>query len=146
MNRLALLLPLALAACASGPVPLPPPDAEVRPVTAKDVLAGRWDIVSVNGRASPGLWLELGEAGGATDANLGCNMHRAGGWSRNGDKLFLTAPLTGTEMACLDPQRSAAETQALAVLRLAMTMELTPPDALRLINEAGTLDLVRKKG
>jgi hypothetical protein len=36
--------------------------------------------------------------------------------------------------------------QAAAILRGPMTMEITPTDRLRLINEAGTLDLVRPQG
>jgi hypothetical protein len=37
----------------------------------------------------------------------------------------------------------ALEEQAYAVLTTPITMELTPPNRLRLINEKGTLDLVR---
>jgi hypothetical protein len=36
----------------------------------------------------------------------------------------------------------ALDDEAYAILNQAMTMELTPPNRLRLINEKGTLDLV----
>jgi hypothetical protein len=47
-------------------------------------------------------------------------------------------------MACLGPQGSAVEERALAILTRPLTMELTPPDRLRLVNEAGSLDLLRQ--
>jgi heat shock protein HslJ len=172
MNRSILLLPLLLAACARHPAPLPPPPdsglspaatAEVRPVVSQDNIQGRWTITAVNGKAVKGLYLELGGEGpGAvatradggsnmespqppTSAHLGCNKLRLSGWSRNGDKLFVgTAWSMKTEIGC-DPATMAIEEQTHAILRLAMTMELTPPDRLRLINEKGTLDLVRQR-
>jgi len=162
MIRLALLLPLALAACSSGSVSLPPPDAEVRPVVANDGLQGRWTITAVNGRQGNGLWLELGGEGlgtltktgsgifvgspqPRTRAYLGCNDWRPNGWTRNGDKLTL-----GTEMSFMsergcDAATMALETEAYAILRKTMTMEFTPPDRLLLINENGTLQLVREE-
>jgi heat shock protein HslJ len=165
MIRLALFmpLPLALAACASHPVALAPPAAEVRPAIANDRLQGRWDIASVNGRPSNGLWLELGGEGlgtitktergifvgspqPLTQAHLGCNDLRLNGWTRNGDKLILGIEMsTMTERGC-DPATHALETQAHAILRKSMTMEFTPPNRLRLVNEHGSLDLIRQQG
>jgi heat shock protein HslJ len=169
MNRLALLLPLALAACARPEAALTPPaepvaPAEVRPVVASDVLQGRWTVTAVNGKAASRLWLELGAEGPTivaqradgginiggqqppTVASLGCNTLRLNGWSRNGDKLVLGIEGSSkTEMGC-DAATMTLEQQAHAILRLPMTMELTPPARLRLINEAGTLDLVREQG
>jgi heat shock protein HslJ len=176
MNRLLSFLPLALAACASHPAPLPPPfDAahasqaealaphEVRSVVQQDSLQGRWTITQVNGRKVSGLWLDLGgEGSGAvakrpdggmnmespqpqTSAFLGCNDLRLSGWSRNGDKLFVgSAWSTMTERGC-SPAIMATEDQTQFILRVPMTMELTSPDRLRLVNEAGTLDLVRQR-
>ncbi|QDP19804.1 META domain-containing protein [Sphingomonas xanthus] len=161
MNRLALLLPLALSACL-GPTAAVDPAREVRPVTVQDRLQGRWAIVAVDGRPSGGLSLTLGAQGLATAAGsgpgtasaspqppssayLGCNELRIGGWARNGDKLTLgTDHATITERGC-DPATMALEERAHAILRKTLTMELTPPDRLRLINEVGTLDLVRSR-
>ena len=164
MTRFTLLLPLLLAACASAPAPLPPPGAEVRPVVQGDSLEGRWTITAVNGRGVSWLFLELGDKGppivirgadgpvsigrpgSATVANLGCNKLRLNGWTRNGDKLALGIEGSSiTEIGC-DAPTMAAEEQAHAILLRPMTMELTPPNRLRLINEAGRLDLVRMEG
>ena len=161
MIRLASLLLLALAGCARGPTPLPPPDAEVRPVVAQDDLQGRWDITEVNGRKSSSLWLELGGEGiGAitktgngifvasspqprTLASLGCNNWYPNGWARNGDKLTLGREMSArTERGC-DAATMALDEEAYTILSETMTMELTPPSHLRLINERGSLDLVR---
>ena len=163
MIRLSLLLPLALAACASAPVPISTPDTEVRPVVATDSLQGRWTIARVNGRQVTGLWLELGGEGSAnitktgnaifvaspqppTRADLGCNRWTPSGWTRNGDKLTLGREMsTRTEMGC-DAVTATLDDEAYAILSKTMTMEFTPPNFLRLINESGTLDLVRSRG
>lgn len=144
MIRLALLCPLALAACQSGPPPLPPPDVEVRPVTADDRLDGRWAIVAVNGRAASQLFADfhLSAAPPRIAVQLGCNSG-SGGAVRNGDKLFIT-DLGTTEMAC-DPGRMQLDAEMLGILREPMTMELSPPNGLRLVNAGGTLDLVRQR-
>ena len=47
-----------------------------------------------------------------------------------------------TERGC-DPVTEEVESQAHAILGKTMTMEFAPPSSLRLINEIGTLDLVR---
>lgn len=162
MTRLALLLPLALASCASDSVSAPLPGGEVRPVVTYDDLKGRWIITSVNGRQSNGLALELGGEGlgtvtrtdrgtfvespqPPTGAYLGCNHLRLNGWTREGDKLTLgIAGSTMTERGC-DPSVEALETQAYAILRNAMTMEFTAPKRLRLTNANGTLELISDK-
>ena len=163
MTRLVLFLPLALAACAGRPVPLPPPAAaaDVRPAVAEVSLQGRWTISSVNGRQVDGPWLELGgegpgtvtrtETGGLlvgspqprTRAYLGCNSWYPNGWNRNGDKLTLGTEMSSrTERGC-DPATMALDDEAYAILRTTMTMEFTPPRRLRLSNDNGTLELVR---
>ena len=78
-----------------------------------------------------------------TRAFLGCNEWHPSGWTRNGDKLTL-----GTEMSHRTERGCNAATMALddaayAILKETMTMEFTPPNRLRLINTAGTLELVR---
>lgn len=162
MTRFFLLLPLSLGACTTTPAPLPPPDAEVRPVVAEDRLEGRWTVTAVNGTAVTGAWLALGaegpsivekrtdggynigRPGPATGANFGCNSFFINGWTRNGDKLALGAG-GKTERGCDEPLMQIEE-QAGRIIARPMTMELTPPGRLRLINEAGTLDLVRSEG
>ncbi len=137
-------------------------DVEVRPIVAKDALQGRWNITAVNGRKANGLWLDLGGEGlgtvtrtekgllvgspqPRTRAHLGCNSWYPNGWIRNGDKLtFGTEMSDRTEMGC-DRQTEALEEQAYAILRKTMTMEFIPPGRLRLINENGTVDLVRQQ-
>ena len=47
-----------------------------------------------------------------------------------------------TERGC-DAARMALDNEAYAILNETMTMEFTPPTRLRLINEKGTVDLVR---
>lgn len=150
-----------LTACAGDPVSLPPPNAEVRPVVARDDLRGRWVITSVNGRQVNGLWIEFGGEGpvsvtrrddgglnvGAPQppsrAYLGCNYWHPNGWTRNGDKMNLGREMsTRTEIGC-DAATMALDDEAYAILNETMTMELTPPNRLRLINSIGTLDLVR---
>ena len=49
-----------------------------------------------------------------------------------------------TERGC-DPATMALEEQAYAILSKTMTVEFTLPSRLRLINENGTLDLVREE-
>ena len=158
--RFALIVTLALAACSTGTMPPPAPPADVRPVVASDNLRGRWTIAAVNGRPVSGLWAELGAEGiGAittrgnaifvatpqprTKAHLGCNDWYPNGWARNGDKLMFGREMSHrTERGC-DEARMALDDEVYAILSLAMTMELTPPNRLRLINEKGSLDLVR---
>ncbi len=161
----ALLLPLALEACVGGLAPPPLPNTfstDVRPVVATDNLQGRWAISSVNGNRTDGLWIELGGEGlgivsntgngylvgspqPRTRAFLGCNDWHPNGWTRNGDKLILGREMSSrTERGC-DVETMAVDDEAYAVLILAMTMEFQPPNRLRLINEKGTLDLVRSE-
>jgi heat shock protein HslJ len=127
-------------------------------------LQGRWTIAEVNGQPATGLWLDLGGEGVGTvtrlsdggiafgspeprtSAYLGCNTFHPNGWTRNGDKMMLaTEGALMTERGC-DPSRLATETRAREILGKPMTMELIPPDRLRLINEAGALELVRQHG
>lgn len=160
MLRLFLFMPVAVGACAAGPIAPVSPLPEVRPVVARDDLRGRWAITAVDGRKVAGLWLELGGEGlgtvaregdalyvaspqPPTQAYLGCNHWYPNGWSRNGDKLTLGREMSRrTERGC-DEATQAVDDAAYGILVQGMTMELTPPNRLRLINEKGTLDLVR---
>ena len=160
MKRLALLVTIIPAACSTGNVPTPTTQAEIRPVVAADSLQGRWSIAAVNGKQTNGLWLDLGGEGlgtvtrtgngifvgspqPRTRAFLGCNDWHPNGWSRNGDKLTLGREMSyRTERGC-DEATMALDDETYAILNKTMTMEFTPPNRLRLINENGTIDLVR---
>ena len=162
MVRLTLILPFALAACSTSEISHVPIHHDIRPVTAGDRLQGRWAITAVNGKETRGLWLELGAEGlgtvtktdngilvaspqPRTRAFLGCNDWHPNGWDRNGDKLILGTEMSHrTERGC-DATTTALDEEAYAVLRQTMTMELSPPTRLRLVNEAGTLDLARQQ-
>lgn len=127
----------------------------------RDDLRGRWMIVSVNGQAASGAWLEfgaegppvvaqrpdggfnIGVPGAPTMAFLGCNWLHLNGWTRNGDKLALGINgASQTERGC-DEWIMVQEEQGYAILRLPMTMELKHPGRMRLFNEEGTMDLLR---
>lgn len=160
MLRFAVLMPFAVGGCATAPIASAPSLAEVRPVVAEDNLQGRWTITAVNGRQASGLWIELGGEGlgtvtkrgnaifvaspqPRTRAYMGCNDWHPNGWTRNGDKLTFGINMSRrTERGC-DAERMALDDESYAILHETMTMELTPPNRLRLINENGTLDLVR---
>ena len=160
MDRLVLFAAIALAACSTANVTIPAIPSEVRPVVASDSLQGRWTITAVNGRQVSGLWIELGGEGLATitkrgngifvaspqpltRAYLGCNDWHPSGWTRNGDKLTLGTEMSRrTERGC-DEATMALDEGAYVILHQTMTMEFNPPNHLRLINEKGTLDLVR---
>jgi heat shock protein HslJ len=129
-------------------------------VIAEDNLQGRWIITAVNGRHVSGLWLQLGGEGlgtvtrtadiilvgspkPLTRAYLGCNDWHPNGWTRNGDKLAFGIEMSHrTERGC-DAASMALDDESYAIVHETMTMEFTPPNHLRLINENGTLDLVR---
>lgn len=133
------VITVLLAGCASGPPAVLPPEMNVRPVVRKDNLDGRWTIEALDGQPMTGLSLEF--SGTTLSARLACNGG-SGTISRNGDKLVLDR-LMMTERACA-PDVQRIDDLAGAVLRLPMTMELSPPNRLRLINESGSIDLVRQ--
>lgn len=167
MVRLVLLLPLTVAACTVRADTAPPSAAAARPEVLKvrptptPELRGRWIVTQVNGRPEAGLWLELGGEGVATitrsgsaiyvgspqpptEAFLGCNLWRPSGWTREGGKLILGREMsTRTERGC-DEASEALDDEAYAILTKPMTMEFIPPNRLRLRNETGSLELVRK--
>lgn len=160
MIRLALLLTCTLAACATAPASIMSAVGEVPPIVAEDNLQGRRAITAINGRNVTGPWLELGRAGTGTvtksgngiyvaspqpptRAYLGCNNWYPNGWTWNGDKLILGREMSDrTERGC-DAAQMVLDDEAYAILNETMTMEFTPPNNLRLVNERGTLELLR---
>ena len=141
MNRSTFLLPLLLVACATAPTPFHPPEADVRPVVAADVLDGRWSIAAVDGRAAQGMVIDW--QADRLRLTLACNSGSATA-SRNGDKLSVGG-IAMTERAC-EPARMALDDRVAATLREGVTMEFTPPASLRLVGSGGSLDLVRDQG
>lgn len=131
-----------------------------RSVISTGQLRGRWTIAEVNSRPVSGLWLELGGEGLATinkvgnsvyvnspqpqtRAYLGCNWWDLSGWSRAGDMLILGIEASRrTERGC-DSAKEALDDEAYALLAKKMSIEFTSPDRLRLVNDNGTMQLIR---
>lgn len=142
---------------------MPAAEEQTRPVDARDNLQGRWAITAVNGKKTAGMWLELGGEGlgtvtrtenngilvgspqPRTQARLGCNSWHPNGWTRNGDKLTLGTEMSPRTQRGCDQLTMALEEQAYAILSRTTTVELTPPSQLRLLNEHGTVDLIREE-
>lgn len=162
--RLALLFALALTSCGPNidrlsdeqagaaqniavepPIavdpPLPPQASP--PVSATyDGLAGtKWVVTAINGRPTPGgagYFVHFTESDIA--AKFGCNSI-GGGYRLNGDHLS-TSDLAQTEMACPGPAMTV-ERLGGAVLSSNMRVERISGERLRLVSEAGSIDLQR---
>ena len=109
---------------------------------APNTLAGTsWTIVSVNGRAVPGggdYYIQFSD--GRLSAKFGCNG-MGGAYSLNGDHL--SAPnLEQTLIGCPEPA-ATFESQGSAILRSNVRVEKIGGERLRLVSEAGTIDLRR---
>jgi len=109
---------------------------------APDGLAGtNWNVSAINGRATPGgAGYFVSFAASDLTAKLGCNSI-SGTWRRNGDHLS-TADLTQTEMGCTEPAASF-ERLGSAVLGSNMRIEPISGEKMRLVSEAGSIDLRR---
>lgn len=109
---------------------------------AENNLAGtNWAVVAVNGRPVPaggGYFVQFGAADIST--KFGCNS-MGGQYRLNGDHLS-TANLVQTEMACPEPAMSF-EREAGVLLRSNVRVERTGGERMRLVSEAGTIDLRR---
>lgn len=109
---------------------------------APDGLAGtNCTVTMINGRATPGgASYFVHFAGSELAAKFGCNSIR-GGYRVNGDHLS-TIGLVQTEMACPEPAM-AFERLGSAVLNSNMRVERISGDRMRLVSEAGEIDLRR---
>jgi len=109
---------------------------------AANTLAGTsWSVVAVNGQPTPGgadYYLQFGDK--AVNAKFGCNG-MGGQYKVNGDHLSV-ADLQQTLMGCPEPAASF-ERQASVLLRSNMRVETIGGERLRLVSEAGTIDLKR---
>lgn len=108
---------------------------------AANLLAGTsWTVIAVNGRPTPGLdnyYVRFSDK--QVSAKFGCNSI-GGDYRINGDHLSV-GNLIGTQMACGEPAMSL-EREGATALRGNIRVEKTAT-GLRLVSEAGTIDLKR---
>ena len=109
---------------------------------APATLAGTsWTVTAVNGRATPGgaeYFLQF--ADGTISAKFGCNSI-GGQYRQNGDHVSVGS-LQQTLIGCPEPS-ATFERDGSAVLRSNMRVEGMGGERMRLVSEAGTIDLRR---
>ncbi len=100
-----------------------------------------WTVTAINGRATPGgaeYFLQFAE--GRLSAKFGCNSI-GGPYRQNGDHLSVGS-LEQTLIGCPEPS-ATFERDGSAVLRSNMRVEPLGGRGMRLVSEAGTIDLRR---
>ena len=109
---------------------------------APATLAGTsWSVVSVNGKAVPGggdYFIQFSE--NRLSAKFGCNS-LSGGYRVNGDHLSV-GDMQQTLIGCPEPA-ATFERDGSAVLRSNVRVERIGGERLRLVSEAGTIELKR---
>ena len=109
---------------------------------ASNTLAGtNWIVVAINGNpapAGPTYYVRFGDKD--ISAKFGCNSI-GGQYRANGDHLNI-GNLIGTQMACGEPAMSLERDGTIA-LRGNVRAERIGGDKLRLVSEAGTIELKR---
>ena len=109
---------------------------------APNTLAGTsWSVVSVNGRPVTGggdYYVRFSDK--TLSAKFGCNA-MGGGYSVNGDHLSV-GNLEQTLMGCPEPA-ATFEREASALLRSNVRVEKVSGERMRLVSEAGTIELRR---
>lgn len=109
---------------------------------APNTLAGTsWSVVSINGRPVPGgndYFVQFSDS--RLSAKFGCNGI-GGAYSINGDHLS-AANLEQTLMGCPEPA-ATFESQGSAILRSNVRVEKISGERMRLVSEAGTIELRR---
>ena len=109
---------------------------------APNTLAGTsWSVVSVNGRPVSGggdYYVQFSDK--TLSAKFGCNA-MGGAYSVNGDHLSV-GNLQQTLMGCPEPA-ATFESEASALLRSNVRIEKIDGTRMRLVSEAGTIDLKR---
>ena len=128
--RSALLLALALAGCGA-------PGDRLSPV---GIVETNWTVIAINDRPTPAAGYFITFAGSKIAAQFGCNRI-SGGWRLNGDHLS-TSELMQTEMGCPEPAMTL-ERLGSAVLASNMRVERISGDQMRLVSEAGSIELRR---
>ncbi len=109
---------------------------------APATLAGTsWTVTAINGRATPGggeYFLQFADR--TLGAKFGCNSI-GGPYRQNGDHVSVGS-LEQTLIGCSEPSASF-ERDGSAVLRSNMRVERIGGERMRLVSEAGTIDLRR---
>ena len=143
--KFGLLLSLMLASCGAPDGRLPGKQAEPKlegAIVAPGGLAGtKWTVTAINGAAVPGgprYFLNFDDDRIA--AGFGCNSF-GGAFRLNGDHLS-TSDLHATEMAC-DGSAMTHEQQGGAILSSNMRVERASDETMRLVSEAGSIDMRR---
>lgn len=110
-------------------------------ITPTSLDGTNWTVAAINGRKTPGgPGYFLNFEGANLSAKFGCNGI-GGKFKENGDHLS-ASELIQTEMACADPAASF-ERDGNKVLGSNMRVERTDGDTMRLVSEAGSIDLRR---
>ncbi|MEO6112999.1 MAG: META domain-containing protein [Sphingomicrobium sp.] len=109
---------------------------------APDKLADTsWTVAAINGRATPGgPGYFVSFSASEVSAKFGCNG-MGGAFRLNGDHLS-TSNLAQTLIGCPEPA-ATFERQGSAVLRSNMRIERLSGELIRLVSEAGSIDLRR---
>lgn len=110
-------------------------------ITPASLAGTNWSVTAVNGRKTPGgPGYFLNFEGANLSAKFGCNGI-GGKYEENGDHLSASG-LIQTQMACADPA-GAFERDGNKVLGSNMRVERISGDTVRLVSEAGSIDLRR---
>ena len=97
-------------------------------------------MIAINDGPTPGAGYFVYFADREISAQFGCNSI-SGGWRLNGDHLS-TRDLMQTEMGCPEPAMTF-ERLGSAVLNSNMRVERTTTGSMRLVSEAGSIELRR---
>ena len=132
MTRVSAAL-LALAGCAAVP-----------PAASTPSLAGRWQVVAVNGQPAMGA---ANFEPPRYSISFGCNDGR-GGYRQDNDLLVIVGPMGVTERGCVNADDSPSvvmqrEEEGFRIATRPMRIAFTGPNRVRLTNQAGTIDLSR---
>ncbi|MEO6581150.1 MAG: META domain-containing protein [Sphingomicrobium sp.] len=124
----------------SDPRPTPAAAAEVVPPGG--LANSSWAVTAINGDRTDGsgryaLRFDQYEPGGLS-GSFGCNSLQ-GRYALNGDH-FSARDVRATEMACGEPAQSF-ERRGMAILASNMRIEPVDGRAMRLVSEAGSIDL-----
>ena len=110
-------------------------------VSPADLAGTSWNVSAINGRATPGgAGYFLAFTGTELSARFGCNSI-GGRYQVNGDHLS-ASDLTQTEMACAGPEMMF-EAHGTKLLSSNMRIERASGERMRLVSEAGSIDLRR---